>query len=431
MESIRFHFENASWAFDHSEYENLRTLAKEKLDLLKSKKGKGNDFLGWLELPGQISPEFLTEISETAESLANSSEICLVIGIGGSYLGAKAVIEALSDSFSTLKNKNKTHVVFGGQNICEDYTSQLIDLLEKKSFSIIVISKSGTTTEPAIAFRIFRDLLINKVGKEEAKKRIVAVTDKDRGALKTLCDKEGYKTFVIPDDVGGRFSVLTPVGLLPLAVAGLNISEFVNGSREMMNATLFNNDLNAINYAAIRNVLYNHGLAIEMLVNYRPALSYISEWWKQLFGESEGKEHKGIFPASANFTTDLHSLGQYMQDGVRTIFETVLSVSRTKSTISIPFDQTDTDGLNYIAGKRLSEVNLCAEKGTTQAHMDGKVPVLNISIPELNEYYIGQLLYFFEISCAISGYILDVNPFDQPGVEAYKKNMFALLGKNS
>lgn len=393
----------------------------------------GNDFLGWVNLPSSVTEDLIRDIEDTATALRSRCEAVVVVGIGGSYLGAKAVIDVLSSSFDWLQHERKDPVIlYAGNNIGEDYLHELTSYLEKRQFGIINISKSGTTTEPAIAFRLLKDLLVAKVGGEEARKRIVAITDASKGALRTLATTEGYKTFVIPDDVGGRYSVLTPVGLLPIAVAGINIRELVKGATEMEKAcgadTPFEVNLPAI-YAAIRNELYRRGKKIEILANYNPNLHYFAEWWKQLYGESEGKDGKGIFPAAVDFTTDLHSMGQWIQEGERTIFETVLSVKEPKAHVTIPQDDTDLDGLNYLKGKRVDEVNKMAELGTLIAHVDGGVPNILIEIPKLSEYYIGQLIYFFEKACGISGYMLDVNPFNQPGVEAYKRNMFALLEK--
>jgi glucose-6-phosphate isomerase len=393
----------------------------------------GNDFLGWVNLPSSVTEDLIRDIEDTATALRSRCEAVVVVGIGGSYLGAKAVIDVLSSSFDWLQHERKDPVIlYAGNNIGEDYLHELTSYLEKRQFGIINISKSGTTTEPAIAFRLLKDLLVAKVGGEEARKRIVAITDASKGALRTLATTEGYKTFVIPDDVGGRYSVLTPVGLLPIAVAGINIRELVKGATEMEKAcgadTPFEVNLPAI-YAAIRNELYRRGKKIEILANYNPKLHYFAEWWKQLYGESEGKDGKGIFPAAVDFTTDLHSMGQWIQEGERTIFETVLSVKEPKAHVTIPQDDTDLDGLNYLKGKRVDEVNKMVELGTLIAHVDGGVPNILIEIPKLSEYYIGQLIYFFEKACGISGYMLDVNPFNQPGVEAYKRNMFALLEK--
>jgi glucose-6-phosphate isomerase len=405
-------------------------------ELLKNKSGKGNDFLGWVDLPAKISANDISEILLASKSLRENSEIIVVIGIGGSYLGARAIIDALSHTFKPLlKKKSRFPVVlFAGQNIGEDYLSDLLDLLNKKDYSLIIISKSGTTTEPAIAFRILKNHLEKKYGKKESRKRIIAITDKFRGALKKLADKEKYKSFVIPDDIGGRFSVLTPVGLLPIASAGFNINELLRGAREMyefLNAEnlLYKNP--AFLYTAVRNILYRKGKAIEIFVNYTPSMSYFTEWWKQLFGESEGKDGKGIFPAGVSFTTDLHSMGQWMQDGTRNIFETVVWIENSKRLIVVPNDKYNLDELNYLTGKSLNIINKKAMLGTKEAHLDGGVPNILITIPELNEYYLGMMIYFFEYACAVSGYVLGVNPFDQPGVEAYKKNMFRLLGKKA
>jgi len=398
-------------------------------DLLHNKKGKGSDFLGWVNLPNEISNTLLSDIEATAKALQNKIDIMVTIGIGGSYLGSKAVIEALSDNFSILKEEpNKPKMIFAGQNLSEDYLHELRDLLKDKSYALTIISKSGTTTEPAVAFRILKKDLEKKYGKQEAITRIIAITDKEKGALKQLANQEGYKTYVIPDDVGGRFSVLTPVGLFPIAVAGFNIKQIIEGAKSMLKHTSERGNI-AETYAAVRNILYSRNYTNEILVNYNPKLTFFAEWWKQLYGESEGKNGKGIFPASVSFTTDLHSLGQYIQDGKRNIFETVLTVERTQHRIVLEEDDANLDKLNYLAGKRIEEINRSAEQGTTMAHVDGKVPIINISIPEINEFHIGELIYFFEKACGISGYILNVNPFDQPGVEAYKKNMFQILGK--
>ncbi len=399
---------------------------------LVNKTGKGNDFLGWVSLPKEIEPKFTKELNETATKLGKDSEFVVVVGIGGSYLGARAIIEALSDSFANFKKNDKPTVLYAGQNIGEDYTTELLDLLKDHSFSVVVISKSGTTTEPAIAFRLLKQLLEEKHGENAAKERIVAITDEKKGALKQLADQEGYTSYVIPDDVGGRYSVLTPVGLLPIAVAGFNIEKLVQGAQDMQNLCL--SEENIMNnpaslYAAVRNILYAKGKKVEIMANYEGKLAFFAEWWKQLYGESEGKEGKGIFPASVNFTTDLHSMGQYIQDGERFLFETVLSVAKTKHSLKIPTDENNLDKLNYIADKPIDNVNKMAELGTIIAHVDGGVPNLRIEIPEINEYYLGQLIYLFEFACGLSGYTLDVNPFDQPGVEEYKSNMFALLGK--
>ena len=394
----------------------------------------GNDFLGWLHLPSSITPQFLDEVQAVANTLREKCEVIVVAGIGGSYLGARAIIEALGNSFAWLVgDKTNPTIVFAGNNIGEDYLFELSEYLKDKRFGVINISKSGTTTETALAFRLLKKQCEEQRSKTEAKDVIVAITDAKRGAARAAADKEGYKTFVIPDNVGGRFSVLTPVGLLPIACAGFDIKALVNGAADMEKATApsvpFAENI-AAQYAAVRNALYTEkGKKIEIMVNYQPKLHFIAEWWKQLYGESEGKEHKGIFPASCDFTTDLHSMGQWIQEGERSIFETVISVEQPAKKLLFPNDDENLDGLNFLAGKRVDEVNKMAELGTLLAHVDGGVPNIRISVPELNEYYIGQLIYFFEIGCGISGNVLGVNPFNQPGVEAYKKNMFALLDK--
>ena len=393
----------------------------------------GNDFLGWLHLPSSITPAFLDEVQAVANTLREKCEVVVVAGIGGSYLGARAVIEALSNSFAWLIQDRKNPIVlFAGNNIGEDYLSELTEYLKGKKFGVINISKSGTTTETALTFRLLKKQCEAQMGKDVAKDVIVAVTDAKRGAARTCADKEGYKSFVIPDNVGGRFSVLTPVGLLPIACAGFDVKALVEGAQAMEKACGQDvpfNENPAAQYAAVRNGLYGAGKKIEIMVNYQPKLHFFSEWWKQLYGESEGKDKKGIFPASCDFTTDLHSMGQWIQDGERTIFETVISVEKPNRELLFPNDDENLDGLNFLAGKRVDEVNKMAELGTRLAHVDGGVPNIRISVPELNEFYIGQLIYFFEIGCGISGNVLGVNPFNQPGVEAYKKNMFALLDK--
>ena len=399
-------------------------------ETIYKKTGAGNDFLGWVNLPSEIDESLLADIEKTAADLRKKSEIFVVIGIGGSYLGARAVIEALQNHFAPLTDE-KPLIVYAGHNMSEDYLHDLMAILDKKDYSLAVISKSGTTTEPAIAFRILKQHIINKYGEKEAASRIIAITDKARGALKQLANVKGYKTYIVPDDVGGRFSVLTPVGLLPIAMAGIDIRALVKGAVEMEKQCKANPTLeNPVSqYAVVRQALYAQGLTNEIMVNYEPRLVYFSEWWKQLYGESHGKQHKGIFPASVTFSTDLHSMGQYIQDGLRNLFETVISVENSNHELRIPMENEDLDQLNYIAGKRISEVNHKAELGTVLAHEDGGVPNLRIVIPEVSEKVLGELIYFFEMACAVSGYMLDVNPFDQPGVEAYKKNMFALLGK--
>lgn len=416
--------------------QQIHALEKEaalKMEMLKNGTGEGNDFLGWLNLPSSIKEEELQSIEKTAVRLRGKSDIVVVIGIGGSYLGAKAVNDALSHNFEMLKEKrNAPLMIFAGHNIGEDYMKELTEILDNHSYSIVVISKSGTTTEPAIAFRILKDHLASKVGNEEAISRIVAITDESKGALRQLAEQEGYETYVIPDDVGGRFSVLTPVGLVPLAVSGFNIRELVAGAVEMEEKCVTSSSLEenpAMLYAATRNALYRSGKKIEILVNYHNKLHYVSEWWKQLYGESEGKDGKGIFPAAVDNSTDLHSMGQYVQEGERILFETVISVGNSEHHIEVPVDTKNLDKLNYLAGKRIDQVNKMAELGTTLAHIDGGVPNIRIEIPEISANNLGGLMYFFEIACGISGYMLDVNPFNQPGVEAYKKNMFALLEK--
>ncbi|MBF1555300.1 MAG: glucose-6-phosphate isomerase, partial [Prevotella pleuritidis] len=394
----------------------------------------GNDFLGWLHLPSSITPEFLNEVQCVADTLREKCEVIVVAGIGGSYLGARAVIEALGNAFAWLvDDKQNPTILFAGNNIGEDYLSELTEYLRDKRFGVINISKSGTTTETALTFRLLKKQCELQRGKQQAKDVIVAITDAKKGAARTCADKEGYKSFIIPDNVGGRFSVLTPVGLLPIACAGFDIKALVGGAADMEKATgkevPFEQNI-AAQYAAVRNALYNEaGKKIEIMVNYQPKLHFVSEWWKQLFGESEGKEHKGIFPASCDFTTDLHSMGQWIQEGERSIFETVISIEQSNRNLLFPNDEENLDGLNFLAGKHVDEVNKMAELGTRLAHVDGGVPNIRISVPALNEYYIGQLIYFFEIACGISGNVLGVNPFNQPGVEAYKKNMFALLNK--
>ncbi len=430
-ENISINLKNVSSFVSYEEVIALAQQSVRHLDSLNTGTGTGNDFLGWLSLPDEILPQ-LDRIEKVAKHLRSVSDTTIVIGIGGSYLGARAVIEALSHSFSPFLKTKHHEILYAGQNICEDYLSDLLEILENRNYSIVVISKSGTTTEPAIAFRILKDHLEKKVGKAIAADRIVAVTDSKKGALRTLAETNGYETFVIPDNIGGRFSVLTPVGLLPIAISGLDIRMLVKGAKAMEDVTRHNKNASSnpsLLYAATRNILLQTGRTTEILVGFNPKLHFFAEWWKQLFGESEGKDGKGIFPASVDFTTDLHSLGQYIQEGQRILFETMISVKNPKKKLTIPKEHDDADQLNYLAGKRLSEVNHNAEIGTTLAHNDGNVPIMTLTIPELDEYYVGQLSYFFEIACAISGYILDVNPFDQPGVEVYKKNMFALLNK--
>ncbi len=434
MTHVRFDYSKALSFFGEHEITYLSDAVKVAHHSLHEKTGAGSDFLGWIDLPVDYDKEEFSRILKSSQKIQNDSEVLLVIGIGGSYLGARAAIEMLNHSFHNAlsKEKRKTpQIIFIGKDISSTYMSDVIDFLGDKDFSINVISKSGTTTEPAIAFRIFRKLLEQKYGAEEAKSRIYATTDKARGALKTLATEEGFETFVIPDDVGGRYSVLTAVGLLPIAVSGADIEAMMKGAaaaREDFSSSELSENA-AYQYAAVRNVLYNKGKTIEMLINYEPGLQYFSEWWKQLFGESEGKDQKGIYPSSANFSTDLHSLGQYVQEGRRDIFETVVKVDKPRHELTIEAEESDLDGLNYLAGKTVDFVNNKAFEGTLLAHTDGGVPNLIVTIPEMNEYTFGYLVYFFEKACAISGYLLGVNPFDQPGVEAYKVNMFALLGK--
>lgn len=433
MENISLNIDKALGFVSKEQIYAQEAKANECIATLHNGNGAGNDFLGWLHLPSSITEAELADIENTANILRSKCEVVVAVGIGGSYLGTKAVVEALNNSFDWLQADRKNPVIlYAGHNIGEDYLYELCEILKDKQFGIINISKSGTTTEPALAFRMLKKMLEDAVGKEEAKHRIVAITDAKKGALRTLADQEGYKTFIIPDNVGGRFSVLTPVGLLPIAVAGINIRELVKGAVDMEKNTdisiPFAQNLAAI-YAATRNELYKSGKKVEILANFHPKLHYIGEWWKQLYGESEGKNGKGIFPASVDFTTDLHSMGQWIQDGERTIFETVISVENPDRKVIIPTDKENLDGLNFLAGKRVDEVNKMAELGTQLAHVDGGVPNLKITLPQVSAYYIGQLFYFFEKACGISGYMLGVNPFDQPGVEAYKKNMFALLNK--
>lgn len=434
MTPLQLDFTKAFGPAADERLEAIRPEAEKSLRTLYEGTGAGNDFLGWLHLPSSITDTQLTDIEQTAERL-RACQAVVVIGIGGSYLGARAVIEALTDSFDALRTgADRTHpvILYAGNQIGEDYLSELCDLLRGRDFGIINISKSGTTTEPAIAFRILRSLLEENVGAAAAKERIVAVTDRARGALRTLADREGYKTYVIPDDVGGRYSVLTPVGLLPIAVAGIDIRALVRGAVEMERAVgpdvPFDRNP-ALRYAAARQTLYREGKKIEILANFHPKLHYVGEWWKQLYGESEGKDHRGLFPAAVDLTTDLHSMGQWIQQGERTIFETVVSIDAPERTLSVPTDADNLDGLNYLAGRRVDEINKMAELGTRLAHASGGVPNIRVSIPRLTADHLGGLLYFFEAACGISGYLSGVNPFDQPGVEAYKRNMFALLDK--
>jgi glucose-6-phosphate isomerase len=434
MTHVRFDYTKALTFFGEHELTYLRDAVKVAHHSLHEKTGTGSDFLGWIDLPVDYDKDEFSRIQKSAGKIKSDSDILLVIGIGGSYLGARAAVEMLNHSFYNAlpKEKRKTpQIIFVGNNISSSYMTDVMDLLDGKDFSINVISKSGTTTEPAIAFRLFRKLLEEKYGSEEARKRIYATTDKARGALKTLATEKGYETFVIPDDVGGRYSVLTAVGLLPIAASGADIEKMMEGAAAARNdfgESELEENL-AYQYAAVRNALYNKGKTIEMLINYEPGLQYFSEWWKQLFGESEGKDQKGIYPSSANFSTDLHSLGQYVQEGRRDLFETVIKVDKPRHELKIEKEETDLDGLNYLAGQTIDFVNNKAFEGTMLAHTDGGVPNLIVTIPAMDEYTFGYLVYFFEKACAMSGYLLGVNPFDQPGVEAYKVNMFALLGK--
>ena len=434
MNKLTFDYSKAKGFLLQNEIECMEPFVKVAHDMIHNKTGEGNDFLGWVELPKNYDKEEFDRIKIAANKIKNDSDVLLVIGIGGSYLGARAAIEMLGHSFrNNIKKEDREYpeVYFVGQNISSTYMLDLLDIIKDKDVSINVISKSGTTTEPAIAFRVFKDFLEKKYGKEEASKRIYATTDAKRGALKQLADEEGYETFIIPDDVGGRFSVLTPVGLLPIAACGIDIDAIMTGAKEAMED--FSNPILSENYsyqyAVVRNVLHRKGKDIELMVNYEPSLHYVSEWWKQLYGESEGKDNKGIYPASVDFSTDLHSMGQYIQEGKRILFETVINVENAKREIIINEEKVDLDGLNYLAGKTVDFVNKKAFQGTLLAHTDGSVPNLLINLPKIDEYNFGYMVYFFEKACALSGYILGVNPFNQPGVEAYKKNMFALLGK--
>lgn len=434
MSKVTFDYSKASAFISEEEISYMEKMVEDAKSQLVSKTGAGNDFVGWIDLPVDYDKEEFARIKKAAAKIQEDSEVLIVIGIGGSYLGARAAIEFLRHSFynNVSKEVRKTpEIYYAGNSISSTYLKDLLDVVGERDFSVNIISKSGTTTEPAIAFRIFKEKLEQKYGKAEAAKRIYATTDKAKGALKNLADEEGYETFVVPDDVGGRFSVLTAVGLLPIAVSGADIDELMKGAAEgrklALETDFANND--ALQYAAIRNILLRKGKTIEVLANYEPSCHYISEWWKQLYGESEGKDQKGIFPASVDLTTDLHSMGQYIQDGARILFETVLNIETSREEIFINEEPVDLDGLNYLAGKDIDFVNKSAMNGTVLAHTDGNVPNLMIKIPEQNEFYLGELFYFFEFAVGISGYVLGVNPFNQPGVESYKRNMFALLGK--
>ena len=435
MGNIKFDYSKALKFFNQSEIDCMQSYIDVAHDMIHNKTGLGNDFLGWVDLPKNYDKEEFNRIKRVSEKIKSDSDVLLVIGIGGSYLGARAAIEMIGHSFrnNLLKSDRKSpEIYFVGNNISSTYIMDLFDIIKDKDISINVISKSGTTTEPAIAFRIFKDFLEKKYGKLEASKRIYATTDAKNGALRQLANEEGYETFIIPNDVGGRFSVLTAVGLLPIAVSGIDIDKIIKGAKDAYE-NFKNKDLKvneSYQYAVIRNILHKKGKNIELLVNYEPQLHYIGEWWKQLFGESEGKNNKGIFPATVDFSTDLHSMGQYIQEGQRILFETVINVENSRRDITIEKLDIDLDELNYLAGKTLNFINHKATQGTILAHTDGNVPNLVINIPRLDEYNFGYLIYFFEKSCAISGYLLGVNPFDQPGVEAYKRNMFALLGKS-
>lgn len=434
MSKVTFDYSKAAPFIGENEVECMKKLALDAKEVLVSKSGAGNDFLGWIDLPVDYDKEEFARIKKAAEKIQGDSEVLVVIGIGGSYLGARAAIEFLRHSFYNVVDKSvrKTpEIYFVGNSISSTYIKHLIDVIGDRDFSINMISKSGTTTEPAIAFRVFKEMAEKKYGKEGAAKRIYATTDKARGSLKNLANEEGYESFVVPDDVGGRFSVLTAVGLLPIAVSGADIDKLMEGAAEgrkmALNAPFEEND--AVKYAALRNILLRKGKVIEILANYEPSAHYVSEWWKQLYGESEGKDQKGIFPASVDLTTDLHSMGQFIQDGSRTMFETVLNIETSREEIIIGEELVDLDGLNYLAGKNVDFVNKSAMNGTILAHTDGQVPNFMINVPGVNEFYLGELFYFFEFACGVSGYLLGVNPFNQPGVESYKKNMFALLGK--
>ncbi len=434
MNKVTFDYSKAASFVKEHEVESMKKLALDAKELLVSKKGAGNDFLGWIDLPVDYDKEEFDRIKKAAEKIKSDSEVLLVIGIGGSYLGARAAIEFLRHSFYNVVSKEirKTpEIYFVGNSISSTYIRHLMDVIGERDFSINMISKSGTTTEPAIAFRVFKAMMEKKYGKEEAAKRIYATTDKAKGSLKNLATEEGYETFVVPDDVGGRFSVLTAVGLLPIAVSGADIDKLMEGAQAGRKAALEASfeDNDAVKYAAVRNILLRKGKAIEILANYEPSVHYVSEWWKQLYGESEGKDQKGIFPASVDLTTDLHSMGQFIQDGSRNMFETVINIEASREEIILEEEPVDLDGLNYLAGKNVDFVNKSAMNGTILAHTDGQVPNLMVTVPEVNEFYLGELFYFFEFACGVSGYLLGVNPFNQPGVESYKKNMFALLGK--
>ena len=434
MSKVTFDYSKAAPFIKDHEVDSMKKLAEDAKELLVSKTGAGNDFLGWIDLPVDYDKDEFARIKKAAAKIQSDSEVLLVIGIGGSYLGARAAVEFLRHSFYNVVSKEirKTpEIYFVGNSISSTYIRHLMDVIGDRDFSINMISKSGTTTEPAIAFRVFKEMMEKKYGKEEAAKRIYATTDRVKGSLKHLATEEGYETFVVPDDIGGRFSVFTAVGLLPIAVSGADIDKLMEGARAgretALNAPFEEND--SLKYAAIRNILLRKGKEIEILANYEPSVHYVSEWWKQLYGESEGKDQKGIFPASVDLTTDLHSMGQFIQDGSRNMFETVINIETSREELVLQEEPVDLDGLNYLAGKSVDFVNKSAMNGTILAHTDGQVPNLMVKVPEVNEFYLGELFYFFEFACGVSGYLLGVNPFNQPGVESYKKNMFALLGK--
>lgn len=433
MTQLKLNIKNLENFVKHEEIDAILPEVVAAQDTLNNANGKGNDFLGWVTLPNEIDESLLASIKRDAEEIASKAQIYVVIGIGGSYLGARAVIEALQTDLDVLdKSRKNPYIIYAGHTLSEDYYSQLLNVLNNYDYALTVISKSGTTTEPAVAFRILKNHIENKYGKEEAKSRIIAITDQRKGALHDIAVKEGYKMYVIPDNVGGRYSVLTPVGLLPIAVAGYDIKKLVKGACEMKAICIQHSsvmDNPALLYAAVRNILYRKGKKIEMMVTYEPSLKYIAEWWKQLYGESEGKDGKGILPHSVTFTTDLHSMGQYIQDGERIMFETVLNVKHSNTNVNIPYDEEDVDGLNYLQQRTITEINHAAVEGTTLAHVSGGVPVMKIEMPKIDETILGELIYMMEYACGVSGYMLDVNPFDQPGVEAYKHNMFHILGK--
>ena len=433
MTQLKLNIKNLENFVKHEEIDAILPEVVAAQDTLNNANGKGNDFLGWVTLPNEIDESLLASIKRDAEEIASKAQIYVVIGIGGSYLGARAVIEALQTDLDVLdKSRKNPYIIYAGHTLSEDYYSQLLNVLNNYDYALTVISKSGTTTEPAVAFRILKNHIENKYGKEEAKSRIIAITDQRKGALHDIAVKEGYKMYVIPDNVGGRYSVLTPVGLLPIAVAGYDIKKLVKGACEMKAICIQHSsvmDNPALLYAAVRNILYRKGKNIEMMVTYEPSLKYIAEWWKQLYGESEGKDGKGILPHSVTFTTDLHSMGQYIQDGERIMFETVLNVKHSNTNVNIPYDEEDVDGLNYLQQRTITEINHAAVEGTTLAHVSGGVPVMKIEMPKIDETILGELIYMMEYACGVSGYMLDVNPFDQPGVEEYKHNMFHILGK--